>query len=97
MRDAQNTATGKYSYVESGETPLAAHAPWFYRTSKQSEEVSVMISGELTFPIETAFMAIVLPVICAYLLLLAIAATGLNRHEGEQNDKSRSGSQRKTR
>ena len=56
-----------------------------------------MISGELTFPIETAFMAIVLPVICAYLLLVAIAATGIKRNQGEQNDKSRSESQRKNR
>jgi len=92
-----NIAPGKYSYVESGETPLAGLVLWLYRSSKQSEEVSAMLSSELTFPIETAFIAIVLPVVCAYLLLVAIAATRINRDEGEQNAKRRSGSQRKTR
>ena len=50
-----------------------------------------MISGELTFPIESAFIAIVLPLICAYLLLVAVAATQINRKESEQKapDQSR--------
>ena len=34
-----------------------------------------MLSGELTFPIETAFIAIVLPVVCAYVVLICVAAT----------------------
>ncbi|UCD70064.1 MAG: hypothetical protein JSW48_08555 [Betaproteobacteria bacterium] len=93
----QNTATGKYSYVELGDTPLATPALWLYRASKQTEEVSVMVNGELIFPIETAFMAIVLPVIFAYLLLIAAAASGLNRDEVEQDAKTQPPSQRKIR
>ena len=56
-----------------------------------------MISGELTFPIESAFIAVVLPVVCAYLLLVATAATRINRNKGEQDAKTQPGSQRKIR
>lgn len=49
-----------------------------------------MLSGALTFPIETAFMAIVLPVVCAYLVLVAVAVTRLARKTAEDDTGSQS-------
>ena len=52
-----------------------------------------MLSGALTFPIETAFIAIVLPVTCAYLVLLAVAASRLVRSKAEKDTGSQSASE----
>lgn len=49
-----------------------------------------MLSGALTFPLETAFLAIVLPFICAYLVLVAISAILIRRNDPEHNSKKRS-------
>ena len=77
--------------------PVALHGLSLYRTFKHLEEVSVMLSGALTLPIETAFMAIVLPVVCAYLVLVAMAATRLVRDTAEHETGSQSMSDQNTR
>ncbi|UCH46648.1 MAG: hypothetical protein JSU95_11040 [Betaproteobacteria bacterium] len=56
-----------------------------------------MLSAELTFHIETAFIAIVLPFICAYLLLVAVAASRINCDESEHGSESHSLPDRNTR